>query len=205
MSTPFTNDEVEIRKTLRRLYRDVDGFDIAPQQERRIAKTRSSSTYGEIMPTATLRLVEALELGPRDVFVDLGSGVGKVALTVALASAAKRVVGVELATDRHDRAVEVLRTAEADRVVRRGVVELRNQNILRTDLDDATVVYTCSTAFPYAFTERIMGKLAKQRRALTFVSLQELDDDPRFELRQVLRLDMSWARRRSVHIYRVSP
>ena len=189
-----------------RLYRDVDGFEISAREERKIERTRSSPIYGEIMPAATVRLIDALELGPDDVFVDLGSGVGKVVVTAALCSAVGRAVGVELARDRHAQGLEVVREAEAEGLLRPGVVLLRNEDILRTDLSDATVLYTCSTAFPYAFTERLALRVRKLRRPVRFVTLQVLDSDlPGFALDAILRLDMSWARKRKVHVYRVVP
>lgn len=199
-------DAATIRATLRRLYRDVDGFEIAPSQERRIARARSSPTYGEVMPAATVQLVDALALGRDDVFVDLGSGVGKVVVTAALRSAVGRAVGIELARDRHDRAREVVARGEGEGLLRPGAVELRNEDVMRTDLSDATVLYTCSTAFPYAFTERLARRVRKLGRPVRFVTLQVLDSDlSGFALDAILRLDMSWARKRKVHVYRVGP
>jgi len=192
----------DVTATLRRLYRGVDGYEIGARQERRIERTRSSATYGEIMPAASVQLIDALELGPTDTFVDLGSGVGKLVMTAALRSDVGRAIGVELGRDRHRDAVSVVRAAEADGVLTPGVVELRNQDILRTSLAGATVLYTCSTAFPYEFTERVAQRVGRLRRPVRFVTLQELDCDvPGFALAQVLRLDMSWARKRKVHIY----
>ena len=200
------SDPATLGTTLRRLYRAVDGFEIPASQERLIERTRSSPTYGELMPAATVQLIDALHLGPGDVFVDLGSGVGKVVVTAALRSRVGRAVGVELANRRHEQALEVVGRAEADGLLRPGVVELRNEDILRTDLSEATVLYTCSTAFPYAFTERLARRVRKLRRARRFVTLQVLDSDlSGFALDAILHLDMSWARKRKVHVYRVGP
>jgi len=198
------SDPGSVRAILRQLYRGVDGFEIDGRQERRIVRARSSATYGEIMPTATIHLIDALELGPDDVFVDLGSGVGKVVVTAALRSDVKRAVGVELATDRHQRAAAVVLAAERDGVLAPGRVQLRNQDVLRTKVTDATVLYTCSTAFPYAFTERLARRVGRLGRPVRFVTAQPLEDGlPGFALDAVLHLDMSWARKRKMHIYRV--
>ncbi|MCR9159452.1 MAG: hypothetical protein ACE37F_22895 [Nannocystaceae bacterium] len=201
-----STDSARVRATLRRLYRDVDGFEIAEREERRVERVKSSPTYGEIMPAATVQLIDALELQRKDVFVDLGSGVGKVVVAAALRSGVGRAVGVELARDRHQRAVGVVSRGEAEGLWRPGVVELRNEDVLRTALHDATVLYTCSTAFPYAFTERLARRVQGLGRVVRFITLQELDSDvPGFALDSVLRLDMTWARKRKVHVYSVSP
>ena len=194
-----------VTTTLRRLYRDVDGFEIADPEERRIERTRGSATYGEIMPAASVQLIDALELGPSDTFVDLGSGVGKLVITAALRSKVGRAIGVELGRKRHRDAVSVVRAAEAEGLLAPGVVRLRNQDILRTSLAGATVLYTCSTAFPSAFTGQLARRVLRLGSPVRFVTLQELDCDVTgFALTEVLRLDMSWARKRKVHIYAVT-
>lgn len=203
MTRAARNDRSQTLRLLRQLYRRVDGFDIPRAQERLIERTRSSSTYGEIMPSATLQLIEALDLQPHDTFVDLGSGVGKVVLAAALASKVGTAIGVELAPDRHTAATRVLEVAVDLGLVDSDVVKLRAEDILRTNLDEATVIYTCSTAFPTAFTHRIARRVADMGRPLTFVSLQELDELPHFEPERVLRLDMSWSRKHKVHVYAV--
>ncbi len=168
-------------------------------------RTKSSAIYGEIMPSATIALVDALRMGPSDTFVDLGSGVGKVVLVAGLRSSVGRSVGVELAAQRHQRGLAVLAQAEADGILSPGLVELRNEDVLETSLEDATVLFTCSTAFPFAFTVRLARRVRDLGRPVRFATLQALDsDEPGFALDQVLRLDMSWARKRKVYIYRVN-
>lgn len=194
----------DVRGTVRRLYRGVDGFDITRAEEKRVYKARSSATYGEIMPTATLQMLEWLDLERRDVFVDLGCGVGKVCLMAALATPVGKVIGVELAQGRIERAREVLRTAERARLVSRRRVDLREEDILHTDLSKATVIYTCSTAFPLGFMHRLMDRLAQLGRPLTFVTTQILDEHPAFEPTACLRLDMSWRRKSKTYVYRIN-
>ena len=88
------------RIVLRRLYQGVDGCEIPAKDERRVERSRGSSLYGDLRPTATLRLLELLELGPGDRFVDLGAGLGKVVLFAAMHTEASRVLGVELSASR---------------------------------------------------------------------------------------------------------
>lgn len=86
--------------------------------------TRSASTYGELDQSSVARLVEDANLGPGHCFVDVGSGLGKLVVTVAAISEAKSV-GVEISPSRHalgQRGLETLRQrgaltdAEAQRV-----------------------------------------------------------------------------------------
>jgi SAM-dependent methyltransferase len=196
-------DREDPRAVVRTLYREVDGFEIPRPDEKRVWASKGSPTYGEIMPTASLQLVRYLDLGREDVFYDLGAGVGKVVMMAALATDVARAVGVELSRSRVAKARRVLERAEDRAVVVRDRVELRNEDILKTSLEDATVIYTCSTAFRLEFMLKIMTKVARLPRPVTFVSTQVLEPRRAFRHVETLRLDMSWRRRSKVYVYRV--
>jgi SAM-dependent methyltransferase len=189
------------RATLRRLYRGLDGFPISAGDERRVAGSRGSATYGELLPTATLRLLAQLELDRRDRFVDLGAGIGKVVLLAAMTTDVGGVLGVELSATRVAIAQQALTRARRERVRGAGRVRMLEADMLRCPLDDATVIHTCSTAFSPAFMRRLIRRLAKLPKLRTLVSLQELDPHPAFQPREVMRLDASWTRRTRVHVY----
>jgi SAM-dependent methyltransferase len=168
-----------------------------------VLAANSSHTYGEIMPTATDRLIEHLHLRKDDVFYDLGSGVGKVVLHVALRAPIRRVVGVELARRRHRIARRMLDEVRATGLLRAQECELRCADFMRAPLHDATVIYTCSTAFSTPFMNELCARLARLTTGLRWVSTQDVDENPWFQLEDVLRLDMSWRRRSKVHVYRL--
>lgn len=192
----------EARRALLSLYRERDGFDVSKRSERVVSKVRSSPMYGEIMPTATMRLLDYLDLKRKDVLYDLGSGVGKLIVYAAMTTEAK-CVGIELVEPRHRLAVEALEEARRRGMIRARRAEMVQADFMRVDLSDATVIYTCSTAFPPPFMRRLARHLAQLRAGLTLVSLQDLDPNPWFEETDVLRLDMSWRRRAKVYVYRL--
>jgi hypothetical protein len=186
---------------LRRIYREIDGFAISREDVRSVERSRSSATYGELMPTATLRLLEQLALTRRDVFYDLGAGVGKVVLLAAITTPVARAIGVELAPQRVVRGQLALAAARAEALPGAKRATLIEADMLRCPLEDATIVYTCSTAFPSAFMRRLMRRLAQLPRLRTIVSLQDFDRHPGFQLVATPRLDASWKRRTKIHIY----
>jgi SAM-dependent methyltransferase len=192
------------RAVVRTLYREVDGFAIPRPDEKRVWASKGSPTYGEIMPAATLHMLEYLDLGADDVFYDLGSGVGKVVMMAALATNVSRAVGIELSRSRVAKARRVLERAELREVVPCGRVELRNEDILKASLDDATVIYTCSTAFRLEFMLKVVTKLVRLGRPVTFVSTQGLSSRRAVRLVDTLRLDMSWRRKSKVYVYQVN-
>jgi SAM-dependent methyltransferase len=193
------------RAVLRRLYRGLDGFGIPAVETDRIRAAGSSATYGELMPTATLRLLARLDLGEDDALYDLGCGTGKLVLLAALTRPLARATGIELSPTRTALARRALARARRSTRLCARVCSFRTESFLRSDLSDATVVYTCSTAFPTPLMRRLAGKLARIRSLRLFATLQDLDPHPAFELVEILRLDVSWRRRAAVHLYRAHP
>jgi Histone methylation protein DOT1 len=192
------------RAVLRRLYRDDHGYELDEADEARVRATHSSPTYGEIMPTATDRLVEHLRMRADDVFYDLGSGVGKVVLQVAMRAKIRRCVGLELVRSRHRIARRMLEQVRATGLMRAKECELRCADFMRAPMGDATVLYSCSTAFSTPFMNQLAARLAQLPTGVRWVSTQDIDDNPWWVLEDVLRLDMSWRRRSHVHAYRLA-
>jgi SAM-dependent methyltransferase len=195
----------DVLARVRRIYRPFDGFAISRADEQLVARSRSSATYGELMPTATVQLLEQLALTRRDVFYDLGAGVGKVVLLAAVTTSVARAVGVELAPVRVAQGQLALASAVAERLPGARRATLIEADMLRCPLDDATVVYTCSTAFPSAFMRRLARRLAELPKLRMVVSLQDFDKLRGFTLVDVPRLDASWKRRTKIHIYVRNP
>ena len=194
----------DVRTILRQIYRGSDGYAIPDGEKRRVARAHSKATYGELLPTATLRLLEHLQPTAHDVFYDLGSGIGQVTLHVALATAVAQSVGVELVGTRHATAEAARSRALALGCARARACTLLNRDFLRVGLGDATLVYTCSTAFPAALLRKLATKLARGRLGLRLVTLQPLGSTPWFAATATLRLDTSWQRRTPVHVYRLT-
>lgn len=192
-------------KLIRQLYGDFDhGYDLDKSETRIVRASKSSPTYGEIMPAATHHLLTHLKLGEKDVLYDLGSGVGKFIIQAAMTVKAKKMVGVELAQTRHEIAQEHLALAKKEKLLRTKNVKFECEDILKLNLSKATVIYTCSTAFPERFMKTLTKFVAKSaKKGVCFISLQELPENPFFEKQEHLRLDMSWKRKTKVHIYKL--
>ncbi len=189
------------RRTLQRLYRDRHGYDDAPAEEQAVREAGSDPMYGELMPAAAERLFDYLGLGRRDVLYDLGSGIGKFVAQAAIAKPLRRVVGIEMVRLRHDIAVEVLDRIEREALLEAETFELWCGDFMRLPMKDATVVYTCSTAFPEPLMARMMRRLSRLPELRCFVSLRDPDVLHGFEVVDVLRLDTSWKRRAPVYVY----
>jgi len=161
---------------------------------------KNPATYGEVTETGARQIARVLgldELGcpPKFVFVDLGSGVGKLVTQAYLEwPAVKRSIGVELSQERSARAVEAWRQCSTEGFAKalRGQASMlgrthgdSNQALLQesvsepefwqvdffqADLTEATHVYIASLCFSDALLERLSGKLATEAPNLQAVA-----------------------------------
>lgn len=168
-----------------------------------------SSTYGELMPDAARQLLLSLDLGPDDVLFDLGSGAGRFVIQAVCESNIGHAVGVELSRDRHAVATHAVNRIAAppldpdsrSELSRR--LELRHEDLRRTDLSTATHVYLPVTSFPRSLIEAACRHLwANAPRLRVLVSTIDLPEpwNQRFPTRAVLELDMTWANRVRVFV-----
>ncbi|XP_075266039.1 uncharacterized protein LOC142358532 [Convolutriloba macropyga] len=95
-------------------------------------------TYGEITFEGVQRLGEILDLPEEGgAFYDLGSGLGRMVLQVHLEWNVDKAVGVELSEWRHSRAERALRELSEIIPLPGRTLELRNENLLTTDLGES--------------------------------------------------------------------
>ena len=119
---------------------------------------------------ALQRIVEAAELGPEDIILEIGPGLGT--LTRLLAESAKKVIAVEL----DQRLVEVLKQTLADlpnvEIVHGDVLELNPADLLEGQ--KACFQYKVVANLPYYITSAILRHLltAEVRPRLMVVTVQ---------------------------------
>ncbi|MYN02634.1 histone methylation protein DOT1-like protein [Pseudoduganella sp. DS3] len=168
--------------------------------------------YGEFTPleldhyfTAVAPWLPERGQGPGH-FIDLGSGLGKVVLTAALALPGMRCSGVELLGYRHEMAQARLQAMlaagdpqEAGAIAAR--VQLRQQDMFEADVSDASLVYLYSTCFA-PLMERLAEKLARELAPGALVSTTTVPlPHPAFELLQ--RFDPPSVAWTTVFLYRL--
>jgi len=203
-SMAMNKKTLSTRQIINRIYKDIEGFEIPSIDAKRVRESKGSPIYGEINHEALNKLLKYLRLGPKDVFFDLGSGVGKVITQTLLTTPVKLAVGVELSKIRHhDARLAMKRAYDFDPSIKNRV-RLLNKDLLTVDLHEATVIYTCSTAFSQLFMKKLTKRLQSFNHHFILVSLQDLPEIPEFKLIKKLKLDMSWLKCTPVYIYQRS-
>ena len=170
------------------------------------------------LPSGIMRLRRILprrEVTDRDVFLDIGSGMGRVVLQAALHYPFARVIGVELSDQLNDVARQNLER-NRDRLRCRDV-SLINADALEYEIpDDVTVVYIYNSFQGATFKAVLDDLLASVDRNPRMVRIiysnpveeQQLLATGRIRLVRVLRgwrPTESWSRSNSVRMFAIDP
>lgn len=194
---------------LNNCYKDLkNGYSISDEERDAVNNVGGSHVYGELMPVATVQLLQVLDLKKDDVFFDLGCGTGKVVLLTAMFSEVKRVVGLELCETRANSACEAISRAKLE-----ARCSIFKEDFLTTPhLKDATVCFGCNYTLPKeSFTKLFMRLIEAPRLRLVatlkhpFTQMEEAAAakwGAAFKAAGRLHLNCSWAPNVLVYLYR---
>lgn len=189
---------------LEQLYSNVSGFGITSEERDTISKAGGAPTYGEILPKSVSAILEDLKLTENDVFYDLGSGVGKVTLQVYLESPVKKSVGVELSPTRHAYAMKVYgKLKDAGKLQNNRDLVFLEENIMETKIDDATVIFLCSTCFSSELMDVLAHKIKHLKKGTKILTLKDFHKPEGLKLIKTYTLPMTWTEASAVHLYQV--
>jgi precorrin-6B methylase 2 len=143
-------------------------------------------TYGELTDVQGLlrHLPHALE--KNSVFVDVGSGYGRLAMYVALTAPCSRVVGLELHPCRHEMAAKMQREQAA--LVPH--LQFKHRDARQGVPPDSTHIFMCSTCFTPELSRSIVEGAPSS--VVCIVSLTPLEA-PQWALHGQKRLECTWA------------
>lgn len=181
--------------------KSANGFDICQEERKHIDNAGGSATYGEITYEGLATLLKDLKLNSKDVFYDLGCGVGKVCIQVILTTPAK-AIGIELSSTRVQKA-ELIRQdmIKKETLTNKNRLRFIKGNIADEALKDATVIFMCSTCFPDKLMKQLTEKMAKLKKGLRVLTLKELTPNSKFTLIRTYEIPMTWSSQSPVYWY----
>ncbi len=139
-------------------------------------------------------MLKQITLSSDDVFLDLGSGIGKCALQVFMQSDVHKVVGIEAALPLHEQALHVSQQVKSDFPLfweNERQLNYTGENFLQANWQQATVVYTCSTCFTQELLVAIANKINLQPTVKQVLSLRPLPT-LKMPLKKVFSVECSW-------------
>lgn len=160
-------------------------------------KDNNAHVYGEPSPMATDQILRSLGLGKTDVLYDFGCGRGFFLMQALLSFPIQKAVGSELAGSR----VQIGQTARKmmldQGLLRDGKqLDLYEEDMTQTNLDDATVVYMDSVFFSDDLLNTMAKRMARAKNLRSVVMIMKgMPANPWFELERTEKLKMSWSPR----------
>jgi hypothetical protein len=180
---------------LKKVYRHTHGYQQYAQNELAVfAKDKICITYGELLYPSVKKMLNTLSIHESDIFLDLGSGLGKCASQLFIESPFKKIIGIEASPVLHQQALNAYRQINLDFPYLwddNRVFELICGNFLETTWQGATIVYTCSTCFTPELLIAIGNKINTEPTVKQVMSLRPLPTI-NLPLKTVFAVECSW-------------
>ncbi|MDR3669943.1 MAG: hypothetical protein P4L36_03810 [Holophaga sp.] len=160
-------------------------------------KDDNAHVYGEPAPATTDLMLNRMAVNDQDVLYDLGCGRGFFLMQALLTSPLRKAVGVELATSRVQIGLQARQMMLDQGLLAPGkALDLREQDMTQTSLEDATLVYMDSVFYSDALLNIVARNLSRAKNLRKVVMIMKgLPPNPWFELEATERWKMSWSPR----------
>lgn len=158
----------------------------------------ASSIYGEILYPSFSKILNFVDFNNYDCFVDIGAGIGKVCLQVALNTDIKNILGFEILTDRVAKANTVLTKAriELPDILTPKDIQYFNQDFTNFNFNaiNATniLAYSCSTCFTKELLYKIGDTINNNDKISKLLSLRPIPNLTRLKLKSIIDVECSW-------------
>lgn len=154
-----------------------------------------AKTYGEILYPGIDKLLSAITLTDDDVFVDLGSGLGKPVMQVFLKSTVREAYGIEIVPELHQQALLAAQRVENDLPdFYAGGRKCRFLlgDFLELPLTTATVVLICSQCYSQDMLLALSKIINHSTNIHTVLTLRPLPTLRRLPFKEAIRIECSW-------------
>lgn len=187
------NDQAKrIEQYLHQVYHNTQGY---RKKDRSKQKNDLSDTYGEILYPSIDKLLSMFPMTTDDVFLDLGSGLGKIVAQAFLKTPIKESRGIELVPELHQQAIRILERIQQDLpdfFLCNRKINFLHANFLTTPFTDATVILMTATCFSQAMLHAVGEIIEKTPSIRLVLSLRPIPTLYRLPFYQAIRVECSW-------------
>lgn len=196
-------NKIDNRSYLDSIYSNINGYKIT-EEDRDFVNQFGSAIYGEINYNSLKTILDELKPRKRDVFYDLGSGIGKTIVQASLNYKFKKCVGIELSKIRHEKAnIIKKKLKENKKISRYHDISFKNQDAAQANLKNATIIYMCSTCFPDKLMKDLTQKFTLLKKGTKILTLKGLKKHKKLKFIKQYDLPMSWSDSSPVYLYEV--
>lgn len=158
-------------------------------------KSQISATYGEILYPAIEKLISLTPLTQNDVFVDLGSGIGKIVLQVFMNTQVREARGIELSPELHAQAIQANQRIYSEFphfYTHNRKIEFLSGSFLDISLTDVTIALVNSLCYSQAFLHQLGQVIDAAPSIHTFMSLRPILTMRRLKFKKAIPVECSW-------------
>jgi hypothetical protein len=152
-------------------------------------------TYGEVLYPGVDKFLSLIQPSNRDVFVDYGSGFGKMVIQVFLKSLVRAAYGIESVPELHQHAsnaAQRLKNELPEFYQNRRKLDFILGNFLEVPLTTVTIAFVSSTCFTQSLLNALGKKLELTPSVHTVLSLRPISVLERLSFKRTIRIECSW-------------
>jgi|GEM_PF-983566 len=165
------------------------------EDKEQLAKEHVCPEYGELLYPSLIQLLQAIKLDPTDIFLDLGSGLGKLAIQLYLRTPVAQVIGIEASLALHQQACLVLQRITRELmlpIAGARSLEFKLGNFLNISWGKPTIAYMCSTCYSPALMQHIGHKINAISSIRQVLSLKPIPSLTRLPFQRTFAVECSW-------------
>lgn len=191
------------RKRIKRIYNNMNGWNVNkigydPQY---------SLTYGEVTQEGIESLVEIFNkqcnilkyTNERRTFYDIGSGIGRIVITVASLLPKIKSKGIELVKDRHDMAMTAYNQLP---YMLKNRIQFIEGSVFNYNISDAGWIFISNLCFSDDINKKIAIKLEKETKINTLIICSKKLELHSFESLPNVIISMTWNTNSDLFFYK---
>jgi SAM-dependent methyltransferase len=157
-----------------------------------IKQNTMPETNGEILYPSVEKLLSIIPFTNKDIFLDLGSGKGRLVIQIFLNTSVKKTYGIELSPELHQQAIRA-----ADKLLpnfndKNRELTFLHGNFLTMPLPDATIVMINSTCFDQPMLHQL-GKIINEKTSIhTVLTSRPINTLERLTFKKTISIECSW-------------
>lgn len=167
-------------------------YQLTPTCERK--KNTMAETYGEILVPSVTKLLSQLALTEEDIFIDFGSGIGKIVAQVFLQTQIKAAYGIEIVPEFHQQAIKISETIQQDfpQLFNDRKLQFINEDFLQASLPLATFAIINATCFSQKLLCDLGVLINHMPKMHTVFTLRPIATLQRLVFKKTLQVECSW-------------
>lgn len=154
-----------------------------------------TETNGEILVPSVDKLLSSVSVSDDDIFIDLGSGSGKVVLQVFLQARVKKAIGIEIQPHLHQIALTLSKQIQSDLpnfFLKGRELTFLYGDFLKLPIMGATIVFMNSICFDQTILSLLGEVMDNTSSVHTLLSLRPIGVLQRLRFKKTIKIECSW-------------